>query len=498
MNKKKYLYSILIIIITSLIGYFSIARISFVDENGIELHKRILTPRFFRTNLPIVSKKDHVFIGWRQNNNLFLDHFNPINNDALVAQFVPFEDVFIFEIQGEVLTLANYKSDFEYMVVPEYYQEYLVARTSSGLFEGSKLRGVYLPNSLNLLSSRLFAETKYLENLNFYGEYQGTLRRNTVSESYLNDILSDYSNECGSEILIGFEYGNECPIVRIIRQTTPVIVDNIKFVSYIAEFNMSFESVNANWIWGQEIFYNSSIKEVNLPRRAQVSSYTFIGAQSLTAINLAEESLFYHSVEGVLYDLELIRLIAYPPGKTNRVFEILDTVEEINALVFKNSQNVNLEYFKTSNSNLHFSSIDGVLYDSKEEVLVVYPSGRNQTDYQTAATTKTIASYAFSSNKNLENLILNSGIQNIDYSAFFESSIKEINLPSTLLQIGLYTFSRTENLTVKIEFNELPNIYYPIFDNNPNNLTFLVTPKLFNHLKENPNWDNVIIFIYDN
>ncbi|WP_181695836.1 leucine-rich repeat domain-containing protein [Metamycoplasma hominis] len=59
---------------------------------------------------------------------------------------------------------------------------------------------------------------------------------------------------------------------------------------------------------------------------------------------------------------------------------------------------------------------------------------------------KEIGGYAFSSCKNLKEVILNEGLEKIDSGAFYNTNIKSITIPGSIKEIGEDAFSWCTNL----------------------------------------------------
>ncbi len=79
-----------------------------------------------------------------------------------------------------------------------------------------------------------------------------------------------------------------------------------------------------------------SLTVLNIPASVEYinEDRTFVGSSKLTAINVAEENLYYVSVDGVLYNKDQTTLIFYPAGKTGRSFAIPETVKKVDAYAF--------------------------------------------------------------------------------------------------------------------------------------------------------------------
>lgn len=95
--------------------------------------------------------------------------------------------------------------------------------------------------------------------------------------------------------------------------------------------------------------------------------------------------------------------------------------------------------------NLHFSSVDGVLYNKEKTALLMYPECSDIKEYETLISTKRIEDYAFAGiNKKDESQVVkfNEGIEKIGEGAFLGSgSYKKVFIPSSLKEIGENAFN---------------------------------------------------------
>ena len=81
----------------------------------------------------------------------------------------------------------------------------------------------------------------------------------------------------------------------------------------------------------------SSLEEVDIPENVTtIENNVFVDCSSLTTINVEEENTVYTSVEGVLYDSEVETLIVCPAGRTG-TFEIPEGITYIESFAFCSS-----------------------------------------------------------------------------------------------------------------------------------------------------------------
>lgn len=190
---------------------------------------------------------------------------------------------------------------------------------------------------------------------------------------------------------------------------------------------------------GTKAFLNCTrLQEIDIP-----SSVAFIGDNAFTtcinliAINVDIDNLNYSSIEGVLFNKTQTILITYPSAKEDSNYIIPDSVNKIeinsfylcdNLIDVYITSNVN-EVFSTTffmcyqlnnievdNSNLFYSSDEGVLYNKTYTLLIFCPIALIG-DYTILASTTTISQYAFMGST-LTSVTIPYSVVNIGYGAF--------------------------------------------------------------------------------
>lgn len=137
---------------------------------------------------------------------------------------------------------------------------------------------------------------------------------------------------------------------------------------------------------------------------------TFKGCNKLTRIDVADGSAAYVSVDGVLYNKDQSMLICYPGGKTETTFTVPDSVTSINAYAF---------YWNGSIVNL---TVPG--------------------------TVKTIGEDAFAGCKKMTSITFGEGITSIGTTAFQQcNSLTSILFPASLVSLGDDMFESCSKLT---------------------------------------------------
>ena len=95
--------------------------------------------------------------------------------------------------------------------------------------------------------------------------------------------------------------------------------------------------------------------------------------------------------------------------------------------------------------NSHYSSKNGVLLSGDGKNILWFPMGK-EGEYTLPSTVTTVGDYAFR-NCRIETFHFADGLTSIGKYAFYNSSVKEVSLPSTVKQIPTGLFQKCANLT---------------------------------------------------
>jgi len=156
---------------------------------------------------------------------------------------------------------------------------------------------------------------------------------------------------------------------------------------------------------GQDVFANNAtILSVTVPDAVKaIGGNAFGSCSNLTEINIGGGNPNYTSYEGVLYNKDLTTLIAYPAGKTDDSFSIVNSVSTIDNGAFINCN--------------HLTSI-------------IIPNS-----------VKSIGDQAFSGCSHLTSLLIPNLVESIGKSAFSGcSSLPAIAIPNSVTSMGDNTF----------------------------------------------------------
>ena len=242
-----------------------------------------------------------------------------------------------------------------------------------------------------------------------------------------------------------------------------------------------------------------SLTSITIPDSViSIGWYAFWVCTSLTNINVGNENAEYSSLDGVLFNKDKTRLIAYPAGKTDTEYTVPDSVTSIDRSAFYDCTALtsitipdsvtdiyedafwdctslesitipdsvtsigedaftyctSLTNINVDNGNTEYSSLDGVLFNKGKTELIRYPEGKTDTEYTIPDSVISIKRGAFygtayyNTESNWENDVLYIGNYLIEAKRTISSeySIKEGT--KTIADEAFYGCSSLTNITI--------------------------------------------------
>jgi hypothetical protein len=107
----------------------------------------------------------------------------------------------------------------------------------------------------------------------------------------------------------------------------------------------------------------------------------------------------------------------------------------------------NLTDIAVETGNVNYSSVNGVLFNSNQTTLFIYPQGKTW-DYTIPNSVTKIARYAFYNSRRLTAITIPDNVTDIGNQTFFNcQSLTSVNIPEKVNRIGWLTFSGCSSLT---------------------------------------------------
>ncbi len=124
---------------------------------------------------------------------------------------------------------------------------------------------------------------------------------------------------------------------------------------------------------------------------------------------------------------------------------IPDSVTEIGYGAFQDC--TNLKRFNVDKNNTAYSSQNGVLFNMDKTTLLQYPAGKTDKAYDISNSVTKIGERAFYECTSLKNVTIPYGVTEIGYGVFFGcTSLESVTIPNSVTEIGDWTFSWCRSL----------------------------------------------------
>jgi hypothetical protein len=247
-------------------------------------------------------------------------------------------------------------------------------------------------------------------------------------------------------------------------------------------------------LWGVKL------RSVTIPSTVtNIESGAFRYCISLEDIMVDKLNLSFLSENGVLFSKRQHAIIRYPPAKSGSTYTIPDSVSVIAECAFSHATNLtavtignsvtdignaafqlcygltnvtipksvsrigrgafsscghNLLSIMVDESNAAYSSVDGVLFNKKQNILIQCPSGKSGA-YSVPGVVTEIGAQAFSGCTNLVRIAVPPGVVRIDDCAFINCErLREIQFEGRAPTIGSNLFSFAREATVYYTTNQ--------------------------------------------
>lgn len=292
------------------------------------------------------------------------------------------------------------------------------------------------------------------------GEYQKTLEKHLqfteIGEAF---EVSGFNEGLPTNVVLP-EVFNDKPVIKIgqdafrasniksitIPESYQIIADeaflsSLKLEKVIFTGESSLVEIGNNAFWG-----NHSLRSITIPKSVKIiGEQAFSNASSLKEVNFAPNS-----------QLEEVGSLAFSGENLLKTITLPKSVKKIGNSVF--SRNYQLESINVESGNLFYSSIDGVLYNKDQTILISYPTGKKDEKFILNDNVREINKNAFYHSKYLKRIILNNNLTKIaDYAFTSTKELVTIVIPKSVVEIGAHAFKDSSKLSIFTYYNEIPN-----------------------------------------
>lgn len=305
----------------------------------------------------------------------------------------------------------------------------------------------------------------------------------------------DCSSNQTAELIQNFDVFEEGPLLFTITYDEASLIDYYnpdEFLETI-EIPSTIKDVPVTTIRGNAFGYND-LTTISIPETVTNIHYNALSkSEKLEEIIVHEDNEHFMSMDGVLYNNDQTILLYYPKNKSDTSFTVPASVieiarnafysnnfltqldyetgtelEKIGHLAFLNTKIIDFHFpaslqtignnvFGKSNfiesitvdqDNAYFSSIDGVLYNKDQTVLLIYPQAKPDATFEIPAHVTELARGSFKFVNDLSSLTFQTGsqINELPEDLFYHARIETVEIPTSVETISTRTFSYTISL----------------------------------------------------
>jgi len=437
--------------------------------------------------LPVLEEEGYVFAGWESSDLLYSEDLIVTESLTLTAVFEEIEDVFTcvkqedveFELEGCYIT--NYSGRAVHLIIPQYVGGEVVLAITTESFSDSEVISITLPLDV-AIGIDAFNGNDTLKEVYFYGEHLVPVEKHMSGSEYLS-IIEGYQDVC--EVIESTVFGDNweltegCPIIKVKGKSNSVFIDGVEYYSYLVEIdkNLLPQTFQSNMYLGS--FRGAeAIDTVEIPTSTTwLQSDVFMECPTIKNIIVDENHSTFTVEDGVLFDKDKKTLVFYPNGLENTTYTVPGFVETVMSDAFLGNSYLeeiiiseefigqfevnglhSLKRFIVEVGNDMYYVVDDVLYSRYEfgdyddgNILVRYPSSKEGSSFVVPNDISIIGSFAFSYNKNLNEIDLGTTLLIDSYAFSYTEKINEITIPSTVEFMTFAVTARSSIDTVILE-----------------------------------------------
>ena len=308
------------------------------------------------------------------------------------------------------------------------------------------LNNITLSNNLTRIGEGAFAQNGAIHSITIPASVEEIGARAFSSCFYLNELLVEEGNQYYKSIdgaLLNYSGTNLIQYFNNPDRSSYEMPEGVTTISDGAfshcVFLHSITISNTVRTIVNGAFERCNVETINIPASVtSMADSTFEHCTELQEISVNTNNPNFSSVGGVLFNKTGTRLLQYPSGIKKICYTVPSGVTSIvsSAFQFNNLETItmpaslsNIEGYALNDcdllkeiivdeSNLHYSSNGGVLFDKTGTILHQYPRGKENPNYIVPSGVTEIGYHSFYETSNLENVYIPVSVNIINGSAF--------------------------------------------------------------------------------
>lgn len=347
---------------------------------------------------------------------------------------------------------------------------------------GSALETVYISASVTTIGESAFSNCDALKKV----YYEGTAeqwKQIVISES--NDCLENASIEYGAHVHCHTATVTE-PTCIDAGYTTHTCTCGDSYVdSYTDALGHSYEDGVCTRC-GMKPSGSGTCGE-NATWKLEDGTLTISGTGNMEDIDRADAQPWRDVRDAVISvviedGITNISSFAFEYFSSLKSITISGTVTSIGDYVFDDCPK--LESITVDESGETYCSENGVMFNKGKTMILVYPAGKQESEYQIPESVQVIGDRAFEGCSNLVSVSIPDGVTDIGYCTFSGCTrLISVNIPKSVTSISAYVFRSCESLTDIVIPDGVTSIGYYSFAYNPN-LSSVIIPESVTYIDE--------------
>lgn len=270
--------------------------------------------------------------------------------------------------------------------------------------------------------------------------FSDSFRYYSVTKVIIGDEITGIGNG-------NFANMNNLKTVQLGKKVEKIGDDAFRWCDKLETINLDAASLKT--IGAFAFLDDSNVKNIKIGKKVtSIGSGAFLCMSKLKSITVHKDNTKYMAKKNVLYSKSGKKLILYPTALTASSFVVPDKVEKIDTDAFYGNTKIKtitlgkkvsslgdrdyalralrkLKTIKVAKGNKSYKAVNGTLYSANGKTFICYPVGKSG------------------------NFEVKKGVTKIAYSAFAESGLNDVVMPTTLKQIDDYAFERTDLKAIK-------------------------------------------------
>lgn len=345
---------------------------------------------------------------------------------------------------------AFYNSGIENAIIPDG-----VSSLGTYCFSGAKeLKTVVLPKKIRAVTISVFAGCISLEKIDIPQNIECISDSAFANSGLTEIIIPETVTEVKKEA-----FGNCKKLQNAV--VCAELIEKGAFNNCVELKTITLKSLKT---LENEVFSGcAKLKTVYLPETvAEISYAVFAGCTDLEKIEVEAANTSFSSENGVLFNKDKSKLIAYPAGKTDEVYVIPEKTKIIDVYAFYMAKYLkdvvipnDIEYIgeyaflntkQIYDNPAKWDHINGFLYIGSN--LIATDAKKIKNECELYPDTTLIATGAFISNENITSVKIPDTVKHINKAAFSGcTNLESINLSENLQSIGEFAFYNCQKLS---------------------------------------------------